>query len=240
MSILNNGNTVAPFVSAVVVAAGNSTRMNGVNKQLLLIDGVPVLVRTLKALSDNSKVGEIVVAAREEDIPVIYQAVQEYEIPKVTHIVRGGATRQQSVLNAVNAVSESCEYLLIHDGARPLVTADIIDGTLEAAFEYGAAATGVKVKDTIKKVGPDGFIIGTPDREKLWAVHTPQIFKKSLYIDALRTVADASDFTDDCKLIEEYGEKVQMVEGSYENIKITTPGDVILAEAILRTRNEYD
>lgn len=245
MSIFNklNKSTAAdskPFVSAIVVAAGNSTRMGGVNKQFLLIDGVPVLIRSLLALSSSELVDEIVIAARQEDIPRMYSMVKDYGVVKVKEIVSGGETRQKSVSNAVSACSEQCGCFAIHDGARPLVTVKEIDSTILRAFECGAASTAVRVKDTIKLADENGVILSTPDRAFLWAVQTPQVFEKELYLAALKNVQDSESFTDDCRLIEEYGHKVQLVEGSYDNIKITTPGDAALAEAIVLRRKNDD
>lgn len=227
-----------PFVTAVIVAAGNSTRMGGVNKQFLLIDGVPVLIRTLLAFSQSDMIDEIIVAAREEDIPKMFAMIKEYKVLKVTDIVKGGKTRQESVFNAIRRSSPLSEYFAIHDGARPLVTEEIIEDTVREAFLTGAAATGVRVKDTVKVVNENGFITATPDRNYLWAVHTPQVFERRLYLSAIDNVLNSEMFTDDCKLLEEYGAEVKMVEGSYENIKITTPEDTDIAQAILYRREQ--
>lgn len=227
-----------PFVTAVIVAAGNSTRMGGVNKQFLLIDGVPVLIRTLLAFSQSDMIDEIIVAAREEDIPKMFAMIKEYKVLKVTDIVKGGKTRQESVFNAIRRSSPLSEYFAIHDGARPLVTEKIIEDTVCEAFSTGAAATGVRVKDTVKIVNENGFITATPDRNYLWAVHTPQVFERRLYLSAIDNVLNSEMFTDDCKLLEEYGAEVKMVEGSYENIKITTPEDTDIAQAILYRREQ--
>lgn len=227
-----------PFVTAVIVAAGNSTRMGGVNKQFLLIDGVPVLIRTLSAFSESNMIDEIVIAAREEDIPKMYAMIKEYKVLKVTDIVKGGKTRQESVFNAIRRSSPFSEYFAIHDGARPLVTGKIIEDTVREAFLTGAAATGVKVKDTVKVVNEKGIITSTPDRNYLWAVHTPQVFERRLYLSAIDNVINSEMFTDDCKLLEEYGTEIKMVEGSYENIKITTPEDTDIAQAILYRREQ--
>ncbi len=226
-----------PFVTAVIVAAGNSTRMGGVNKQFLLIDGVPVLIRSLLAFAECDYINEIVISAREEDIPKMYSMIREYRVLKVKEIVKGGETRQQSVFNAIRVSSPFSEYFAIHDGARPLVSEKEIADTVRTAFETKAAATAVKVKDTVKIADENGVIISTPDRSKLWAVQTPQVFERRLYLSAIDAVKDSGNFTDDCKLIEEYGAQVRLVEGSYDNIKITTPGDITLAEAIIRRRN---
>ncbi len=227
-----------PFVTAVIVAAGNSTRMGGVNKQFLLIDGVPVLIRTLLAFSQSDMIDEIIVAAREEDISKMFAMIKEYKVLKVTDIVKGGKTRQESVFNAIRRSSPLSEYFAIHDGARPLVTEKIIENTVREAFLTGAAATGVRVKDTVKVVNESGFITATPDRNYLWAVHTPQVFERRLYLSAIDNVLNSEMFTDDCKLLEEYGAEVKMVEGSYENIKITTPEDTDIAQAILYRREQ--
>lgn len=227
-----------PFVTAVIVAAGNSTRMGGVNKQFLLIDGVPVLIRTLLTFSQSDMIDEIIVAAREEDIPKMFAMIKDYKVLKVTDIVKGGKTRQESVFNAIRRSSPLSEYFAIHDGARPLVTEKIIEDTVREAFLTGAAATGVRVKDTVKVVNENGFITATPDRNYLWAVHTPQVFERRLYLSAIDNVLNSEMFTDDCKLLEEYGAEVKMVEGSYENIKITTPEDTDIAQAILYRREQ--
>lgn len=227
-----------PFVTAVIVAAGNSSRMGGVNKQKLRIDGVPVLIRTLRTFSESPWINEIVVATREQDIPDLFAAVKSYGIRKVTDIVKGGATRQESVFAAIRRVSPNSEFFAIHDGARPLVTQEIIELTVQKAFAENAAATGVRVKDTIKVVAENGRILETPDRSVLWAVHTPQVFSRQLYLQAADTVPNSRAFTDDCKLMEAAGIPVFMVEGSYENIKITTPEDIALAEGILAGRKE--
>lgn len=227
-----------PFVTAIVVAAGNSTRMGGVNKQFLLLDGVPVLVRTLQAFSLCPLIDEIVVATRESEIQELFALVKEYQIEKVTDIVRGGSTRQESVFAAIRRSSPFSEYFAIHDGARPLVSQEVICDTVETAFRVGAAATGVRVKDTIKVVSENGEIVETPDRTTLWAVHTPQVFERNRYLHAADSVENSATFTDDCKLMETAGFPVYMVEGSYKNIKITTPEDILLAEGLLRGQEE--
>lgn len=228
--------SATPFVTAVIVAAGNSTRMGGVNKQFLLIDGVPVLIRTLLAFSRSPLIQEIVVAAREQDIEHIYDYLKQYRVEKVAAVVPGGETRQKSVYAAIRSSSPFAEYFAIHDGARPLVTQEIIENTVKKAFACRAAATGVRVKDTIKVVDSENRITDTPDRSTLWAVHTPQVFERRLYLSAVDSVENSSQFTDDCKLTEAAGAPVYMVEGSYENLKITTPEDIPFAEAVLKGR----
>ncbi|MBO5333418.1 MAG: 2-C-methyl-D-erythritol 4-phosphate cytidylyltransferase [Clostridia bacterium] len=226
------------FVSAVIVSAGNSTRMGGINKQFLEIRGIPVLVHTLSVFDKADCIDEIVVVTRESDIEDVKSLIALYDLKKVSKIVKGGETRQISVLNGVVSTSDNSKFVAIHDGARPLVTESVINNTLEQAIIFGAAATGVKVKDTVKQVNDDSDIVATPDRTYLRFIQTPQIFDKSLYLDAVKTVENSKDFTDDCMLIEAYGKKVKFVDGDYENIKITTPEDVELAESYLKRRGE--
>ncbi len=229
------------FVSAIIVAAGQSTRMGGeISKQFLLIDGVPVIVRTLKAFELAGSVHEIVIAAREEDIPQMYALVQDYEITKVKQIVTGGETRQESVFHAIAQTDEQADFLAIHDGARPLVRPQEIDQVVEAAVEHGAAALGVPVKDTIKRIDENGKILETPERSALWAVQTPQVFSRTLYLRAVEQAGEtAANLTDDCQLIERTGDPVYLVQGAYSNLKITTPEDVYAAEGILKSTEDF-
>ncbi len=226
------------FVSAVIVSAGNSSRMGGINKQFLEINNIPVIVHTIKAFDTSDLIDEIVIVTRECDIDNVKNIILKYGFKKVSDVVKGGETRQLSVYNGVVATSENAEFVAIHDGARPLVTEEVICGTLYKAFECGAAATGVKVKDTVKQVNDNDDIVATPDRAYLRFIQTPQIFNKSLYLDAVNTVENSKDFTDDCRLIEAYGKTVKFVDGDYENIKITTLEDVELALNYLNKRRE--
>ena len=164
---------------------------------------------------------------------VILRIFEKYDLSKVFNIVVGGETRQLSVYEGVTSTSNITDLVVIHDGARPLVTVKVIEETIKVAAEFGAAATGVKVKDTVKVVDDNDNIIDTPDRTYMRFIQTPQVFDKKLYLDAVNTVENSKDFTDDCKLIEAYGKTVKFVDGDYENIKITTPEDVELAEKLL-------
>ena len=226
------------FVSAVIVSAGNSSRMGGVNKQFLEINNIPVIAHTIKVFDDSNLINEIVVVTRECDIDNIKNLISYYNFKKVSTVVKGGETRQLSVYNGVINTSKYSEYVAVHDGARPLVTEKVICDTINKAFEYGAAATGVKVKDTVKQVNDSDDIIATPDRACLRFIQTPQIFDKSLYLDAVNIVENSENFTDDCMLIEAYGKTVKFVDGDYENIKITTPEDVELALNYLNKRRD--
>ena len=228
------------FVSAVIVSAGNSSRMGGVNKQFLEINNIPVIAHTIKVFENSDLIDEIVVVTRECDIESIKNLISQYDFKKVSAVVKGGETRQLSVYNGVINTSNNADFVAIHDGARPLVTEKVISDTLYKAFEFGAAATGVKVKDTVKQVNDSDDIVATPDRAYLRFIQTPQIFSKSLYLDAVSSVENSENFTDDCMLIEAYGKTVKFVDGDYENIKITTPEDVDLALNYLNKRRDND
>lgn len=221
------------FVSAVIVAAGSSRRMGGINKLLLDLGGKTVLERTVEAFENNSDIDEIIITARSEDVEEYKALLCGYN--KVKNIVVGGETRQKSVANGIAACNEKTDILAIHDGARPLVTQQIISSTVSAAKEYGAASCAVPVKDTIKIIDENSFITDTPDRAGLRAVHTPQCFDKKLYCACTQKLGErAKDMTDDCRLAELCGVKVKLTDSSYTNIKITTAEDIPFALSILK------
>ena len=226
-----------PFCSAIVAAAGSSRRMGEVNKLMApLLDGVPVLAWTLRALNEAELVDEIVVAVREEDLLSTGDLCKIYGISKPVKIVRGGDTRLDSVLAASLECREDAAFLAVHDGARPLASPALIDRTIALAHRTNAAAPAVPVKDTVKLVR-DGVVVSTPPREELRAVQTPQVFEASLLRAALQAARDAGGaVTDDCAAVERLGKEVHLAEGDYENIKITTPEDLLLAAEILRRR----
>lgn len=226
------------FVSAVIVSAGNSSRMGGINKQFLEIGNMSVIARSIKAFQECLLIDEIVVVTRNTDIDTVKETVKKHGFSKVSAVVEGGETRQLSVYNGVCACSEKADFVAVHDGARPLVTEKVIADTLSVAIDCGAATTGVKVKDTLKVVDEFNSIISTPDRNVMRAVQTPQIFSKELYLKAVENVPNSKEFTDDCMLIEADGGTVKLVDGDYENIKITTPEDIALAESYLARREK--
>ena len=216
-----------PQCTALVAAAGSSSRMGGVNKLLEPLDGVPVLVRTLTSLQLARQVDEIVVACRESDLLEISELCRTYGITKCSKVIRGGESRVHSVL------------LAVQDGARPLVTPGLIGRVISAALRCGAAAPAVAVKDTIKTVRDGGAVAATLDRDSLRAVQTPQVFDADLLKGALQSALEqGAAITDDCSAVERLGKVVFLVEGEEENLKITTPVDMILAEAILAARKE--
>ena len=226
-----------PWCAAVVPAAGSSRRMEGEDKILLPLDDIPVLIHTLRALSASEYIQEIVVVTREDLIVPVGQLCRDCALNKVTKVLIGGATRADSVLVGVEEVSGRAELIAVHDGARPLVTVEVIDAAIRKAAECGAAAPAVPVKDTVKRaVG--GVVVETPDRAQLFAIQTPQVFDGDMLLGALRkAVEDGASITDDCGAVERIGMKVSLTAGSYENIKITTPTDLLVAEAILRSRD---
>lgn len=200
------------------------------SKLLLKINGKTVLERSVNAFLNISDVDEVIVVAREKDIPAFSDILTD---ERVSFVV-GGDTRQQSVMNALDVIDD-CELIIIHDGARPLIKSEDIENTIRAAKENKAAAVGVFVKDTVKVVDKNGFVVSTPDRSTLFAVQTPQIFDFELYKNAAQNAREKGlDFTDDCQLVESFNQKVKTVVGSYSNIKITTPDDIVLAENLLK------
>ena len=226
-----------PFCTALVAAAGSSSRMGGVDKLMEFLDGVPVLMRTLTALQLADAIDEIVIAAREEALVDISALCKTYGITKCTKVVRGGENRCHSVLLAALEASPNAALLAVQDGARPLVTPGLIDRVVEAAARCGAAAPAVPVKDTIKTAAEDGTVTGTPDRSTLRAVQTPQVFEADLLKAALQSALEnGAAVTDDCSAVERLGKVVYLVDGDEENLKITTPMDLVVAEAILAER----
>ncbi len=220
-------------VSAIIVCAGNSTRMGGVNKILMPLGERLVIGVTMLAFEQVEEVSEIVIVAREADIPAIQAEAQAAGITKLSACTTGGATRQESVINGIRQIGKSSNLVAIHDGARPLVKAEHIRRVIKDASVFGGATLGVPVKDTIKTVD-GGLIIDTPPRKSLYITQTPQIFKRDLYFEGIDFALEHGlDFTDDCQLVEAIGGKVYMTTGDYTNIKITTPEDIRLAETLL-------
>ena len=229
------------FTSAIIVAGGSGTRMGdiGKTKQLLEIDGVPTVVRSLLAFERCPIIDEIIVAAREDELKLYPAFREKYRLSKLRAVAVGGATRQESVLSAFRKVSEKSEFVAIHDTARCCITPEMIEMTANEAYIYGAAAAGKKVTDTVKIENGKGFIEGTVDREKVWLVSTPQIIKTDVYRACAYSAREKGlSVTDDCGLLEAYGFKIKLCDVGSDNIKITKPEDIKAAEEILKRRDE--
>ncbi|MFH0768000.1 MAG: 2-C-methyl-D-erythritol 4-phosphate cytidylyltransferase [Chloroflexota bacterium] len=214
-------------VGAVIVAAGSSQRMGGVDKIFALLGGEPVLARVVDVFQGCDSIHQIVVVLSKQNLKAGRRLVTEHEWSKVTDICAGGSRRQDSVVAGLSRLKH-CDWVIIHDGARPLVTADLIERGLEAAIETGAAVAAVPVTDTIKVAGDDWFVQGTPPRHNLWAVQTPQVFRFDIISEAYRQAKN--EVTDDAALVEQLDCRVKIYMGSYANIKVTTPDDLALAE----------
>ena len=229
-----------PSCCAVLACAGGSTRMGtSVSKQFLPLCGVPAVMRALRAFEEARTVSSVVVVCREQDIAEMERLLKACRIEKVTAVVPGGKTRQESVAAGVAAAPRDARVLAVHDGARPLVTPEEIDRCVLDCLETGASALGVPVKDTVKTVDGEGRVVSTLPRDRLWAAQTPQAFDGEMYRKALRRAREeGADYTDDCQLVEHLGVRVHLLMGSYANIKLTTRDDVCAAEAILRERGE--
>lgn len=222
--------------SVVIVGAGKGKRMKSdINKVYLRVAGKPVLQLTIEKFMSMDEIDELVVVISRDDEEIFGEMQRSIYISKPLKIAYGGAERRDSVYNGLRLVDTACDVVLIHDAARPLVDkADAIK-SIECARENGACALAVRVKDTVKIADDEGFVESTPERDKLWAVQTPQTFKYKLIMEAYRmSIEEGLTATDDCMMAESAGFRVKLVEGSYENIKITTPEDMLFAKEILK------
>lgn len=227
-----------PHCSVVVVAAGSSERM-GADKLLMTLCAKPVIIRTLLAFQKNPLVDDIVVVTKREKIMDIADMVKLYEISKVTQVISGGATRMESALAGVSAVRKGAKLIAIHDGARPLVTQELIERVVNAANEHMSAVPAICSTDTLKQIDENGVIVNSVDRDTVVRVQTPQVFDADIIKGALtKAVNDHLNLTDDCSAMDMMGVRTYVVEGDSGNIKLTTPDDLILAEAILKRRGE--
>ena len=219
------------YCGAVIVAAGSASRMGGIDKVMAPLEGEPMIVRTVRAFQQSEVIREIVIVTRKDLILPIMDLCHDFN--KVKLVVVGGSSRQESVALGLNALSKKVKLAAIQDGARPLVSWQVIDRTVRAAHSYGAAAPAIPVKDTIKIV-TGGVVKETPDRKTLQAVQTPQVFDIDLLRGALQKAeADGAEVTDDCSAVERLGMSVKIVEGDERNIKITTPMDLLVAKMLL-------
>lgn len=226
-------------VTAIIPAAGQGKRMAaGQNKQYLDLDSQPIIIHTLRIFQNHPMINQIILVVGEDEIEFCKKEIKDkYKIDKIYDIISGGSERQYSVRNGLNILDKDTNIVIIHDGARPLITEEILTETIFKATEAGAVTVAVPVKDTIKVVDGKGFVVATPDRNTLWQIQTPQGFRKDIILSA-HEFAENEDYlgTDDASLVERIGRSVKVVYGSYENIKITTPEDLMLANEILKKR----
>lgn len=229
-----------PFCTAIVPAAGNASRMQGIDKILAEMGGKPVLAHTLLALNDCPLIDEIIVVTREDLIVPITNVCKVYGIDKAAKVVKGGQDRASSVRKGLREASPKCQLAAIHDGARPFVTQELLEEVLRTAAQTGAAAPASLIKDTVKQSADGKVIDRTIDRSQLYGVQTPQVFDRDFISSALQSCAEKGIvLTDDCSAAEAMGKKVYLTQGSYENIKITTPVDLVIGEAMIRWREQH-
>ena len=232
----NRARKVLPtqYCGAVIVAAGSASRMGGIDKVMAPLGGEPMILRTVRAFEDCEAVKEIVIVTREDLMGPIAEICSGFT--KIRSVVQGGSSRQESVKLGLLAFSKEVRLAAVHDGARPLVSGELIDKVIRAAHSYGAAAPAIPVKDTIK-VFEGGFIAATPDRSTLRAVQTPQVMDRDLLLGALeKAEQEGIALTDDCSAVEHIGMRVRLVEGEERNLKVTTPLDLKIAELLLEEK----
>lgn len=220
-------------IPVIIVAAGLSTRMGGINKQTALLCGIPVIARTLKVFENSFKISRIILVTQDMLIPEMQLIAEKYMISKLTDIVEGGADRHASVMRGMECLAENENKVLIHDGARPFVTDYIIGGCVDALENYDGCLCGMKITDTVKRVDEACNVVDTLDRTYLYAAQTPQGVNVSAYKNACANIGDKK-FTDDASVLESAGYRVKMVQGSARNIKITTAEDLLMAEALIK------
>ena len=219
------------YCGAVIVAAGSASRMGGIDKVMAPLGGEPMLLRTVRTFQQCDAIKEIVIVTRQDLLVRVMGLCDDFN--KVKAVVVGGSNRQESVWAGLNALSDKVKMVAVHDGARPLITWQVIDRAVRAANSYGAAAPAIPVKDTIKVV-KGGVVAATPDRSVLQAVQTPQVFDFDLLRGALKKAAqDGAEVTDDCSAVERLGMSVKIVEGDERNLKVTTPMDLKIAQMLL-------
>lgn len=223
----------------VIVAAGTGSRMNmGINKQFIKLEEKEIIAYTIEKFYNNSNIEDIVVVVKEDESEFFKKEILDKYNFKNIKIAYGGKERQDSVYNGLKSLDKKCDIVLIHDGARPFVSDKIIDNCIEEVKEHKAIVVGVPVKDTIKVIDNDKNIVDTPNRSVLWAVQTPQTFDYNILIDAYKDAFKSGFYgTDDAMLVERIGYKVKMVEGSYNNIKITTKEDLSVGSQILKIQD---
>lgn len=236
LSDLARKNIPCKSCGAVIVAAGSARRMAGVDKIMADLHGEPLILHTVRAFEETSVIGEIVIVTRQDLIIPIRDLCQKAGLQKVKTVLAGGDSRQESVMLGLGSLSPNMKLAAIQDGARPMVTPQLIDRVVRAANTYGAAAPGVPVKDTIKEVS-GGIVKGTPDRSTLFAAQTPQVFDFDLIRGAIeKAEKDEASITDDCSAVERLEMSVRLVEGDERNFKVTTQQDLLLARVLMEEK----
>lgn len=228
------------YTAAIILAGGTGSRMGtDTTKQMLTLAGKPLIIHSLLAFEASDYIDEIIIVGKADELERYPAMIEKHGITKVTNIVEGGATRQESVLKGFEVVPDQADHIAIHDGARPLITPAQIKAVVLAAYDYKAAAAAAPAKDSVKVANISGMIDYTVDRKTVWLMQTPQIFNANLFRASIYTAAkDKFEGTDDTQVAEHAGFSTKLVNTGYENIKITTPVDLIIAEAILKQREE--
>lgn len=224
------------YSSVVIVAAGKGKRMGAdINKQYLELNGKEVLAHTIDQFQQCNEITEIIIVTGEDEVAYCEKYIcRKYGFSKVHHVVAGGKERQDSVYNGLLKVNNEADIVLIHDGARPLIKEEQIKDSIKVAAEVGACVVGVPIKDTVKICGPDQLVVGTPSRDTLWTIQTPQAFRYGLIMKAYKEGIEKNRVvTDDSMMVEALGYSVKVVSGRYDNIKITTPEDLVIAKNMI-------
>jgi 2-C-methyl-D-erythritol 4-phosphate cytidylyltransferase len=221
-------------VAAVIVAAGSSQRMQGINKTWAMLGAKPLLAHSICVFEESGVIDDLVMVLAKDALPDGKRLHEQEGWRTVCAMCPGGTRRRDSVLAGLEALAPAPDYVLIHDGARPFITPALIEQGLAAARQHGAATAAVPVKDTIKRAGPDGLVQETLDRSSLWSIQTPQVFAYDVILSAHRSIDPTWDATDDAALVERAGHPVALFMGAYENIKITTPDDLLIAQMMLK------
>lgn len=227
-------------IAAIIVAGGSGKRMgSSIKKQFIKLRDKEILAYTIEAFNKIDEINEIIVVTGKEDIDKVRrEIVERYQLGKVKQIIEGGKERQDSVYNGLATVGQEIEYVMIHDGARPFISEEVIKRAIQETKQHKATIVAVPVKDTIKLIDKEqGVVEATPAREKLWMVQTPQSFEKQLLLEAYKQAEERNlQVTDDSMIVEAYGHNVHVVLGAYTNIKITTPEDLVIGESILENQ----
>lgn len=222
------------MIEAIIACAGSGNRLKRkIAKPLVELGGIPIFVRTLKALSSSRLIDKIILVVKRKDLARFARIVKAYHLPKIKAIIPGGKTRQHSVNNGLGLLDKQTRLVVIHDGVRPFISQRLILKVIKAAGKFGAAILAIPAKATVKQINPSqSIVVKTLDRKRIWEAQTPQVFKKDIILAAYKNFKGAT--TDDASLVENLNQPVKIVMGSYSNIKITTPEDLVFARAILK------